>query len=374
MKFSAIIFDMDGLMLDTESIARCAWQRAALDWGYTIENELYAKAIGRRIQDTRDILLMAFGKSFPFDEIRKRKQKYIDEYIAEHVGAHGEALRLREDFNMDLVGWASSFLLVPEATCVDDSTRELLRQAGEGDLYMSDASPLGITFNNLRNTGSELLTRKRAQENKPGSPCPKGFLATNTEFAERPICLASRQYQKRKLDEINNLEISDREKEKLRAQVVEKSCICDHLANGALINLGLVKEQDAPQSICPGPNTAWFTKIYTLQEMVDHIYGRGPSLTPPERPHMFAKEIEMYVDYFEKLAARCALTPPELKAVRQFKDNLEEGMDFCLTIAKRRPYQGENLASISSFVKRHKMRLQSISADFEKSVRIWGNQ
>lgn len=84
MKFSAIIFDMDGLMLDTESIARCAWQRAALDWGYTIENELYAKAIGRRIQDTTNILLMAFGKSFPFDEIRKRKQKYIEEYIAEH--------------------------------------------------------------------------------------------------------------------------------------------------------------------------------------------------------------------------------------------------------------------------------------------------
>lgn len=290
------------------------------------------------------------------------------------VGIHAEAFRLQEDFNMDLVGWASSFLLVPEATCVDESTLELLRQAGEGDLYMSDASPLGITFNNLRNSGSELMTRKRMQENKPGSPCPKGFLKTNTEFTERPICLGSRQYQKRKLDEIENLEISDREKEELRAQVVEKSCICDHLGNGALINLGLVKEQDAPQSICPGPNTAWFTKIYTLQEMVDHIYGRGPSLTPPERPHMFAKEIEMYVDYFEKLAARCALTPQEIKAVRQFKDNMEDGMDFCLTIAKRRPYQGENLDSISSFVKSQKMRLQSISADFEKSVRIRDNQ
>ena len=112
------------------------------------------------------------------------------------VGTHGEMLRLQEDFNMDMVGWASSFLLVPEATCVDESTRELLRQAGEDDLYMSDASPLRITFNNLRNSGSELLTRKRVQENKPGSPCPKGFLVTNTEFTERPICLADQNERK----------------------------------------------------------------------------------------------------------------------------------------------------------------------------------
>ena len=84
MKLSAVIFDLDGLMLGTEEIARCAWQRASLDWGYTIGNELYAKAIGRRIQDTKNILLNAFGKSFPFNEIRKRKQKYIDKYISEH--------------------------------------------------------------------------------------------------------------------------------------------------------------------------------------------------------------------------------------------------------------------------------------------------
>jgi hypothetical protein len=68
------------------------------------------------------------------------------------IGTHGEVTRLRKDFGMDLTGWASPFLLVPEVTCVDDSTRELLRQAQAKDLYLSDVSPLNIPFNNVRGT------------------------------------------------------------------------------------------------------------------------------------------------------------------------------------------------------------------------------
>ncbi|MCK4729265.1 MAG: hypothetical protein KAT27_10095, partial [Desulfobacterales bacterium] len=284
------------------------------------------------------------------------------------IGIHGEVRRLTEDFSIDLTGWASPFLLVPEATCVDVTTRELLKHAGEEELYMSDVSPLGIPFSNVRKTGSEIWTRNRVAKGKPGSPCPKHFLVSNTEFTERPICLASRQYQKMKLEEIRNMEVSDGEKERLCRKVVEKACICDHLGNGALIALGIAKEKTAPQSICPGPNIAWFNKIYTLKEMADHIYGRGPSLVSSERPHMFANEIVMYVDYFEEQVTHCTYTPKEIRTLRAFKKNLEEGMDFCLSIAQKQPYQGENLASIPSCVERQRARLKSIYASFEKKV------
>ncbi|NVM21987.1 MAG: hypothetical protein HWN68_09440 [Desulfobacterales bacterium] len=284
------------------------------------------------------------------------------------IGTHGEVRRLREDFCMDLTGWASPFLLVPEATCVDVSTRKLLKHAGDEDLYLSDISPLGIPFNNVRKTGSEIWTRNMAAKGKPGSQCPKCFLISNTEFTKTPICLASRQYQKRKLEEIKNMEVSGGEKERLCRKVVEKTCICDHLGNGALIALGIAKEKGAPQLICPGPNIAWFNKICTLKEMVDHIYGRGPALVSSERPHMFAKEIVMYVDYFEKQVTRCTYTPKEISTLQAFKNNLEEGMDFCLRIAQKQPYQGENLASIPPCVERQRTRLKSIYADFEKKV------
>jgi hypothetical protein len=283
------------------------------------------------------------------------------------IGNHGEVLRLMKDFGMDSTGWASPFLLVPEVTCVDDSTRELLRKAGAKDFYLSDASPLNIPFNNVRGTGSELWTRKKVMEGRPGSPCLKRTLVSNTEFTEKPICLASRQYQSLKLKEIEKMTIPADEKEKLFEKVVAKSCICDHLGNGALIALGIADEKDSPQSICPGPNIEWFNGSYTLKEMADHIYGRGPSLVPPERPHMFAKEIEMYVDYFENQMSGNSQTDKEIDTMIQFKNNLEQGLDFCLEIAKKPPYPGENLKSISDCVEKQRSRLDRIYSRFNEN-------
>lgn len=286
------------------------------------------------------------------------------------IGNHGEVSRLRKDFGMDLTGWASPFLLVPEVTCVDDSTRELLRQARAEDLYLSDVSPLNIPFNNVRGTGSELWTRKRALEDRPGSPCRKHILVSNTEFTEKPICLASRKYQAAKIKQIENMDISTDEKAKLIEKVVVKSCICDHLGSGALIALKIAEEQNTPQSICPGPNIEWFNKIYTLKEMVDHIYGRGISLVPPERPHMFAKEIEMYMDYFEKMVLASSYTTKEIDTLLEWKKNLEEGLDYCLEIAQKPPYPGENLASISTCVKQQRRRLERLFSRFEEGSRL----
>jgi len=286
------------------------------------------------------------------------------------IGTNGEARRMMEDFGMDRTGWASPFLLVPEATCVDDATRELLRQAGEDDLYVSDFSPLGVPFNNVRRSGSELAIHKKAEEGAPGSTCPKGFLITNTEYTAFPICVASREYQKQKLNEIDISELSAPEKEKARGAIIDKACLCEHLGNGALIALGIVQPSNSPQAICPGPNIAWFKKLYTLKEMVDHIYGRGESLVPSERPHMFAKEIQMYVDYFEKMVQRCGYTDMEIKKLREFKANLENGMDFCLHFAAKTPYEGENLASIPPCVEKEKARLISIFAEFESEILV----
>ncbi len=264
------------------------------------------------------------------------------------IGTHGEAKRLLEDFGADKTGWATPFLLVPEATCIDTPTLEQLIEAKEEDLYLSGASPLGIPFNNLKNSGSEQWTIEQADKGKPGSACPKGFLVSNTEFSELPICTASKEFQSQKLEQLEVTDIKDKKEQERVSTVLAKACICDHLGNGALIALGVLKESIAPQSICPGPNLAWFNRIYSLKEMVDHIYGRTESLISNKRPHMYHKEISMYFDWLKDKINLCEGEKNLLKLIRDTFNNLEKGILFCEEIAKNNTsYKDENLASLA---------------------------
>src|SRR5438094_649748 len=56
MKFSAVIFDMDGLMLDTERLYRDVFNRAAAECGFEFPRWLHEKLLGRNSADTRIIL------------------------------------------------------------------------------------------------------------------------------------------------------------------------------------------------------------------------------------------------------------------------------------------------------------------------------
>ena len=80
----SIIFDMDGLMLDTERIARISWKRAAADWDRTLSDELFAAITGLTAPDANAVLQEAFGPTFPVKEARARRQQYYRAYIAEH--------------------------------------------------------------------------------------------------------------------------------------------------------------------------------------------------------------------------------------------------------------------------------------------------
>src|SRR5690349_15931431 len=72
MKVSGVIFDMDGLMVNTEPLYQVAWQQAARENGYEINESLYASFVGRPTQACESILLEAFGSTFPLQEFQQR--------------------------------------------------------------------------------------------------------------------------------------------------------------------------------------------------------------------------------------------------------------------------------------------------------------
>ena len=245
------------------------------------------------------------------------------------IGTHEEDTLLREFYQVDGTGWGTPFLLCPEATTVDENTLDLLCKAKENDVVRSKASPLGVQFNYLKGTTSDKERLARIAKDKPGSPCTEKLLVSNTEFTEEPICTASREYQKLKLQKLDGLNLPKEELEKQRQDVLSKECLCIGLSNAAAINyeMPFIKKLTAV-TICPGPNIVNFSKVVGLHEMVDHIYGRTDIMQKPDRPVMFVAELRLYIDFLKKEMQEISYpTPRELKNWENYCKNLLDGIE-----------------------------------------------
>ncbi len=75
----AAIFDMDGLLFDTESIGRWAWTEALAEVGLTMTDELYRKLVGKDMASRRRILYEYFGAGLPFEQVKERRLAIGDE-------------------------------------------------------------------------------------------------------------------------------------------------------------------------------------------------------------------------------------------------------------------------------------------------------
>lgn len=247
------------------------------------------------------------------------------------VGTAAEHEFLLNHYQLDSIGWGTPFLLVPEAVNTDVTTRELLSNAREEDLYLSNASPLGVPFNNIKGNTKDVERFRNINKGRPGSSCPKKYASLNTEFTEKVICTASRQYQHMKLKELEEKGLEQDAYQQQYENIIEKSCICVGLGTAALVVNELdTRTEGAGVSVCPGPNMAYFSEVLSLKEMVDHIYGRINIVKRKDRPFLFLKELSMYVDFYRKKAAELtnSATGKQLKYLKDFRQNLNNGINY----------------------------------------------
>ncbi len=95
-------------------------------------------------------------------------------------------------------------------------------------------------------------------------------------------------------------------------------------------------------------------------EMMAHFYNKQKSLVSKDRPHMFAKEIQMYVDYFENLIRKGDLSERTTNTLNEFYENMKSGMEYCRSFSNKQPFTEENIESINIWIDEQKSRLEII--------------
>jgi len=282
------------------------------------------------LRDVRQRALTALGRSDESDEPPRVT-------VQGGLGDPDEDRLLREHYGVDGTGWGSAFLFVPEVVNVDPTSLASLVAASEDDIHLSGASPLGVPFWLLQTSSSEDSRRRRIADGRPGSTCPKGYVAFDTEFTTAPLCTASRGFQRRKLAQIAAQGLTDTERNRAEDAVTARACLCHDLAGGITGPTGI--DPAATTAVCCGPNAAYFETATTLDAMVDHIYGRARLPLAAGRPHMLLKELSLHVDALRRDLAAAGDTPTDrqLRDLATIRENLEHGIAHYRDLATRFP-------------------------------------
>lgn len=83
VKIQGIIFDMDGVLIDTEIISFKYWEEAFKKYGYNYSMDFHLSIIGRNDNSIRSILKETFGAEFPLDDICNYKSESMFKYLDE---------------------------------------------------------------------------------------------------------------------------------------------------------------------------------------------------------------------------------------------------------------------------------------------------
>lgn len=74
MSVKLLIFDMDGLMFDSERISKQCWMAVGKEYGITLDDGFFDGIFGMTIQNIKKTFLARYGEDFPFDAFYEKKK------------------------------------------------------------------------------------------------------------------------------------------------------------------------------------------------------------------------------------------------------------------------------------------------------------
>lgn len=133
----AIIFDMDGVLIDSERLIRDAFLKTSLELGFEVADQIYLRMVGRNYRDCRQIMLDNVHPNFPWEEIFPRVKGIVVDFTAStgwplRPGVV-ESLRLVREREMPMVVATSTSRVDAHARLVSAKIRDFFEEVSGGD-------------------------------------------------------------------------------------------------------------------------------------------------------------------------------------------------------------------------------------------------
>ena len=79
-----VIFDFDGVIVDSEQVVRQGWQYAAQNLHLGDVDELFLQCVGTNHLHSEQVLQQQFGSQFSYEEFRNYSRAFFRQYTSEH--------------------------------------------------------------------------------------------------------------------------------------------------------------------------------------------------------------------------------------------------------------------------------------------------
>jgi beta-phosphoglucomutase-like phosphatase (HAD superfamily) len=161
---AAVVFDMDGLLFDTEVLSQEAIQLAAAEGGHEVAIDVFKRTVGLSWAQSRALLLSHFGEAFPVDQFQEAWVRHFwmiaETRLALKLGA------------LELLDTLDQFRL-PRAIATSSSRRTVERH---------------LTAHNLLGRFAQIVGH---DDYEKGKPAPDPFLKAAERLGVEPhLCLA----------------------------------------------------------------------------------------------------------------------------------------------------------------------------------------